>query len=263
MVERVFAILKKNKSLDFVRNSVLGHLGIDLRNACAMHNFTFKPTLYDKGHTQEVARRLKRRADIFKNNHLEFLLSPRLTTTHFFKRIRFGEAGSLGFVKCKGAYLRRKIFCGSFQYKMAKQSYITDLMHKSKAYLFQPQKKFSKSYDLSTKILAVKMPSRFRRGITKKKKDTPEIIDAHTTTRKVYVQFTEHIPDQNPEKKRKCDYINGWICTCKNGRRLAGCCSHVACVIYYLSCAYYKREIKYPAKYLNQIFKNRNKNKPK
>ena len=94
------------------------------------------------------------------------------------------------------------------------------------------------------------MPSRFRRGITKKKKETPEIIDAHTTTRKVYVQFTEHIPDQNPEKKRKCDYINGWICTCKNGRRLAGCCSHVACVIYYLSCAYYKREIKYPAKYL-------------
>jgi hypothetical protein len=95
MVERVFAILKKNKSLDFVRNSVLGHLGIDLRNACAMHNFTFKPTLYDKGHTQEVARRLKRRADIFKNNHLEFLLSPRLTTTHFFKRIRFGEAGQM------------------------------------------------------------------------------------------------------------------------------------------------------------------------
>jgi hypothetical protein len=33
MVERVFAIIKQNKSLDFVRNSVLGHLGIDLRNA--------------------------------------------------------------------------------------------------------------------------------------------------------------------------------------------------------------------------------------
>jgi hypothetical protein len=42
---------KKIKSLDFVRNSVIGHLGIDFRNACAMHNFTFKPILYDKGHT--------------------------------------------------------------------------------------------------------------------------------------------------------------------------------------------------------------------
>jgi hypothetical protein len=51
------------------------------------------------------------------------------------------------------------------------------------------------------------MPSRFKRGITKKKKDLPEIINAHTTSRKVNVQFTEHIPD----KKRKCDYINGWI----------------------------------------------------
>jgi hypothetical protein len=101
---------------------------------------------------------------IYKTNLLEFMLSPRLTTTHFFKRIRFGETGSLGFVKCKGAYLRRKIICGSFQYKMAKRSYITDLMTKSKAYLFTPLKKFAKSYDLSTEIIAVKMTSRFKHG---------------------------------------------------------------------------------------------------
>jgi hypothetical protein len=61
------------------------------------------------------------------------------------------------FVKCKRAYLRRKIFWGSFQYKMAKQFYITDLMHKPKAYLFQPQKKYFKRIELTTKILAVKM----------------------------------------------------------------------------------------------------------
>jgi hypothetical protein len=143
MVETVFASVKKNKSLDFVRNTVIGHLGIDLRNACAMHNFTFKPIFYDKGHTEEVAKRLKRRSEIYKTNHLEFILSPRLTTTHFFRRIRFGEVGSMGFVKCKGAYLRRKIFCGSFQYRMAKQSYITDLMRESKAYLFLPNKSVS------------------------------------------------------------------------------------------------------------------------
>ena len=218
MVERVFAIIKKNKSLDFVRNSVLGHMGIDLRNACAMHNFTFRPTLYDKNHTEEVARRLRRRAEIFRTNHLEFILSPRLTTTHFFKRIRFAETDSLGFVKCKSAYLRRKIFCGSFQYKMAKRSYITDLLTQSKAYLFTPLKKFSKSYDLSTEIIAVKMPSRFKRGKSKKKQNEADIVDSYATTRRVYVQFTKHIPDDHPEKKRKCDYINGWICTCKNGR---------------------------------------------
>jgi hypothetical protein len=58
MVEKVFSIIKKNKSLDFVLNSVIGQLGIDLRNACAMYNFTSKPTLYDKRHTEEVAKRL-------------------------------------------------------------------------------------------------------------------------------------------------------------------------------------------------------------
>jgi hypothetical protein len=41
------------------------------------------------------------------------------------------------------------------------------------------------------------MASRFKRGNTKMK--SPEIIDGHTTTRKV--QFTEHIPDNNPEKR--------------------------------------------------------------
>ena len=146
---------------------------------------------------------------------------------------------------------------------MAKQSYITDLMRESKAYIFSPNKKYSKSYDLSTKIIAVKMPSRFKRGKNKKNINLPDIVDSYTTARRVYVQFTEHVPENHPNKKRKCDYINGWICTCKNGRRLAGCCSHVACVIYYLSCARYKREIKFPGQYLNSIFKNKYKNKPK
>jgi hypothetical protein len=59
-----------------------------------MNNFTFKSRFYDNNHTQEVARRLKRRAEIYKTNHLEFILNPRQTTTHFSKRIRFGETGT-------------------------------------------------------------------------------------------------------------------------------------------------------------------------
>jgi hypothetical protein len=47
---------------------------------------------------------------------------------------------------------------------MVKKSYIPDLMIKSKAYMFTPLKKFAKSYDLTTEIIAVKTPSRFKRG---------------------------------------------------------------------------------------------------
>ena len=70
MVERIFAVIKRNSSLDYVRNSVLGHLGIDIRNACGLYNFTFEPILYDKPDTRNVARRLAQRANQFKNNHL-------------------------------------------------------------------------------------------------------------------------------------------------------------------------------------------------
>lgn len=262
MVERMFAVIKICKSLDYVRNSVLGHLGIDLRNACAIHNFTFKPTLYDKPNTKSVARRLKQRIDQLRNNHLEFIMNRRLTTTNIYTRLKLDEVGGLGFIQLRGKYLREKIFCGGFQYKMARMSYITDLIKRSKIYIFEPTKKMQKDFDPNSKIIAVKMPSRFKRGINKKKKNESEKVDQMTTTRRVYVQFTPHEPDKHPNKRRKADFINGWICTCKNGKRLAGCCSHVACVIYYLSCARFKSRIKFTSEYLNRILKRKYKNKP-
>ena len=262
IVERTYAALKHNASLDFVRNTVLGHLGIDMRIACAIYNFTFEPILYDKPDTQKVARRLKKKADEFKENNLEFIINRRLTTTNIFTRMQLEDTGKLGFIQLKGRYLRNKIFCGGFQYKMARKSYITDLIKRSKIYLLNPNKKLEKLFDPNTKIIAVKMPSRFKRGKSKKKAKESEKVDQMTTTRRVYVQFTPHEPEKYPNKRRKSDFINGWICTCKNGKRLAGCCSHVACVIYYLSCARFKSEIKLPAEYLNKILKRIYKNKP-
>ena len=78
----------------------------------------------------------------------------------------------------------------------------------------------------------------------------------------VYIQYTPISPDI-PRYGRKCDAIKGWICTCMNGKRLAGCCSQVACVIYYLAYARYKSNIKFSGEYLNRIFKNKYKNKPR
>ena len=262
MVERSFAVIKQNASMDYVRNSVLGHLGIDLRNACAIHNFKSDPVFYDKPNTQKVARRLKQRAEQFRNNHLEFIINRHLTTTSIFTRIRLDEVGALGFIQLKGKYLREKIFCGSFQYKMARFSYVTDLIKRSKMYLFVPNKRMANDFDPLTKIIAVKMPSRFKRGVNKKKVNETEKVDQMTTTRRVYVQFTPHEPSKHPNKKRKSDFINGWICTCKNGKRLAGCCSHVACVIYYLACARFKSQLKFRSEFLNSILKRKYKNKP-
>jgi len=198
-----------------------------LRNACALYNFNFTPVLFDAPDTQKVAHRLRNRAENYRENPLEFIKNRRLTTTNIFTRIKLGEINSLGFIRLKGQYLRKKIFLGSFQYKMARKSYITDLIKKSKLYMLIPNKKLEKEFDPNTKIIAVKMPSRFVRGINKKKVMEKEKVDQMNTTRRVYIQYTPYDPSNpDPQKRRKCDYINAWFCTCKNGRQLAGCCSH-------------------------------------
>jgi hypothetical protein len=101
-----------------------------------------------------VAKRLRYRAENNKANQLEFLLKLRLASTRNLKRTVLSEIND--FVICNGNYLRRKVFLGSFQYRMAKKSYVTDLVKKSKIYTVNPNKK--KFYP-STKIIAAKMPS--------------------------------------------------------------------------------------------------------
>ena len=130
-----------------------------------------------------------------------------------------------------------------------------------------------KLYDAKrTKILAIKMPSRMKRGKIKKivnpnNKATPEEVEEYYHTNIVYIQYRPlafgRLTRGLDRKEKKCDIIKGYICTCKNGRRLTGVCSHVATVIYYLSNAQFtrKNKRKYPADYLNQIFNDIRKRK--
>ncbi|CAF0839776.1 unnamed protein product [Brachionus calyciflorus] len=50
--------------------------------------------------------------------------------------------------------------------------------------------------------------------------------------------------------------INGWYCTCKNGTRTGGCCSHISSIIYYFGYARYLEHIPRPAAFLSDIFPN-------
>ena len=44
-----------------------------------------------------------------------------------------------------------------------------------------------------------------------------------------------------------------YYCTCKSGKKQAGCCMHVADYIHYLSFSRYNNSIKLPAEYLNSV----------
>ena len=261
MVERMFSVIKQNYSLDYIRNTMIGHIAIDLRNLCAFYNFTFKPTFYDEPYTEDVSVRLKKKADENQTNNLQFLFRYRLSTSKIFSRIKLNEIDD--FIKLKRKYLRRKIYCGSFHYKMSK-SYLIDLVKFSKAYILQPNKKIAKQIsDPRTKILGVTITSRYSRGKTKKPRSkkgaVAEEIDYFTKIHRVYIQY---LPLMFLNKKeRKADLMKGWICTCMNGKRLAGCCSHVATVIYFLSYARFKSNNKYPGEFLNAIFNDKRKTK--
>lgn len=50
------------------------------------------------------------------------------------------------------------------------------------------------------------------------------------------------------------DAILGYCCTCKNGLRTVGCCSHVMCMIYYLGYAQYNGGVEMKSKHLLNIF---------
>ncbi len=119
MVERVFGMIKNHYALDFIRNTQVGHIGIDLRNVCAFYNFTFKPKLDDKPNTIEVAQRLKRKLDSCpETNPLEFLIGHhRLTTKKKFKQVKLKRIRD--FVRLKRKYLKKKVFFGSFHLKMS------------------------------------------------------------------------------------------------------------------------------------------------
>ena len=54
--------------------------------------------------------------------------------------------------------------------------------------------------------------------------------------------------------------IEDYFCTCKSGKKQAGCCMHIAAYIHYLSFARYGQNIKLPGEYLNSVLVDMDKN---
>ena len=65
-----------------------------------------------------------------------------------------------------------------------------------------------------------------------------------------YRTYVEYEPSVNND----ANSIKRYYCECKNGARTAGCCSHVATVLYYLSWARWQEVIPRPAEKLTDLF---------
>jgi len=72
----------------------------------------------------------------------------------------------------------------------------------------------------------------------------------------IYKVYVSYFVSGNEAVTKNDTLINGWYCTCKNGTRTVGCCSHISSIIYYFGYARYLEHIPKPAAFLSDIFPN-------
>ncbi|RNA19707.1 vacuolar sorting-associated 13c [Brachionus plicatilis] len=236
IIEKKIGDIKKFQALDNVRNTVIGHIQIDYRIACAMLNFYHKPCCPDEKIVVKIARRIKKKSKTHSNK-LNFLLAKQLDT----KLITPIDLFSIiDFPVIRKNKIRNKIFFGSYQLKQA-NSYAKDLIFSSTAYVVSNNmikkivnERFINEFK-DSKILAFELISRHRRSRKKINKEQNEnYIRKFRNTYKILFQ--------------------AFICNCLSGQKTAGCCSHVASVIYFLSYLKFRLSgINLRGEYLNKI----------
>ncbi|XP_075681005.1 uncharacterized protein LOC142646305 [Dermatophagoides pteronyssinus] len=74
-------------------------------------------------------------------------------------------------------------------------------------------------------------------------------VKSRHINRKTYKCYVQYVPNRNDTSG-----IIGHYCSCFNGNRTIGCCSHVAAIVFYLSHCRYQSHIYLPADYLTKLF---------
>lgn len=188
IIEKVIGDLKRFRSLDNFRNSVVGHVLIDYRIASAMNNFENRRCYAGGDNAVQLARRIKRKLPK-KQNILKFLLSKQLGKKST-SSINFEDIND--FPKLTTSKLRDKIFYGPYQLKQGK-SYLVDMLRNGQCYSVSQDiiRKIKKTRVreklLKCKIIATNIVSRHRRGL---KTGTNEY-------RNTYKVFIAYIPGLN------------------------------------------------------------------
>lgn len=159
-----------------------------------MINFTHKACCPDENKVEKIAKRIKKRGKI-KSNHLESLISKHLDTKHI-TPLKISEIED--FVRLTPKKLNSTIFLGSYQQKQAK-SYLDDIISTNKAYLVN-ETAFNKQRSEFSKIIAVEISSRHRRG---EKKNECKGNNHMDKLKHKYKVFLEYVPKMKSSKSIK------------------------------------------------------------
>ena len=194
IIEKQNSILKNKKSLDNIRNSQAGHILIDYRICCAMSNFSMNLCNPDGKDAIEIATKIRKRSKITENA-ISSLLKIRLTPT--LKYLLIQEINDFPQLTIKQLY--KKVTFSSFKLRQC-QSYLEQLIVNGKIHCLDL--KSIKNYLINqeilkdmnqTKLLAVQIPSRHKRGRKKNLEKTTD-MDSHSFS-KCYKVFVQYIPN--------------------------------------------------------------------
>ena len=226
VVEVVNSHLKTSfKALAFVRNQSLPHIMQDFKISGALINKFFQRLISDKNDAALIISNIKK--TLLEENEVEKIVKENnLIPLKSF--VKLDADSILDFPQINLEDIKTNITLGSYQISQS-IGYIAEHFKNGK-YEIHVNKE-SKSFK-DFKLLRTKIQSR------------------HVKSCK-YKVFVKYFPNKN------CvEGIGGWYCTCKNGRRTVGCCSHVASIIYYLSHGKYGETLVTPAEFLISIFEN-------
>ena len=261
IIEKINSRIKNYKSLDNISNNEIGHIQIDYRIACAMINFTHVAECPDGNQAVEVARRLREitsRPAAKQINRLLPLMRKTLNTTDV-PNARLDTIDD--FPRLSIEQLTQHIFLGTYQVKQC-ISYIQEMVARGFVSRLS-QNAIVKLEDLDlrneleeidgsarTKCIGFEIVSRYHRSKknASQKDKALGLSDSDGKKINAYKLFIQYEPRHNTPGG-----IKRWICSCPGGLRIAGCCNHVAVVLYYLCYGKYS-EITTPGEHLNNVY---------
>lgn len=201
-VEAINGLLKTlfRANDDVLDNKMLYHCIDDYKIGASLINKYHNRLLSDKDNASLIADNMKKR--LYATNKLETIIDPINRKRKLFTKMNYNSLND--FPKLDMRSIRDNITLGSYQLKQS-------LTYLNRIDTIEMFKGDNKLLDPTTTLIRAQIKSR------------------HSNSN-IYHTYVSYKPNENSYKG-----IDGWICTCKSGKRTVGTCSHIASVIYKLS----------------------------
>jgi hypothetical protein len=198
----------------------------DYRISAALINRFHRRLLSDKDNATHIAEQMK--SKVMSGNKLETIFESLKIDKKRSLYQKLDSSSICDFPKLDYDTIKNNITLGTYQLRQS-LSYLAEHLNESGDYIIEVFDDKTNVLDSNVKLLRTRIQSR------------------HSNATK-YNSYITYKPNTN-----NFNGIDSWLCTCKNGKRTVGCCSHIASVVYFLSYGRY-RNLSLPSQSIANIF---------